>query len=207
MKVVIGYLTLLLVTLTLGYWCLHEPKESKIVDLYYKYREQTDLFHEPIQEKTSKEIFNFGDYEIEPLYNYALKAKVLRKEKYSFDRSAKLSKYDLALGWKEMAKDENIDKIKITQSNRWYRWKVDNFFIPRTTIEHNSANTHIIHANSEVLEQVESFDKGDVVELYGYLVKIKDKNGFQWKSSTKRTDTGDGACEVFFVEYAKVFEQ
>jgi hypothetical protein len=38
------------------------------------------------------------------------------------------------------------------------------------------------------------------VTASGYLVDIRGADGFTWSTSLSRTDTGDGACEVFWVE-------
>jgi hypothetical protein len=43
----------------------------------------------------------------------------------------------------------------------------------------------------------------DLVELEGYLVYVKGDN-FTWNSSLTRNDTGDGACEVLYVEKISV---
>lgn len=206
------FLSLIIIGLSLIYFIFFAANTNKIhyeieKGVYNKYKYEVSLEKEPIQKKTGKDVFTKDDYTFKPLYDYAIKAKVLGKEKYRFGAEAKLSSYDLALGWKAMSRNENIERIKITQSNRWYRWRVDSFFIPKKEITHNSANTHIIHANQDVLSVIESVDEGDIVELYGYLVNVsalKNNRSFYWNSSTKRTDVGGGACEVFYVNYAKI---
>ena len=42
--------------------------------------------------------------------------------------------------------------------------------------------------------------KGQIVKLSGYLVEIKAKDGWSWRSSMTRDDTGQGSCEVIFVQ-------
>ncbi len=157
----------------------------------------------PLQTETNKKTFDHNGFNVEPLYDYKIKALVLSKKKYTTSKNeSKLSRFDLALGWKEMSKKENIDRISISQRHRWYYWNVDSFFISRKQIEHNSSNHHIVHANDQILEALKDIDEEDVVEMSGYLVKITEKNGspWYWKSSTSRKDTGDGACEVFYVD-------
>lgn len=156
---------------------------------------------DPIQSETSKRKFTIGHFNVEPLYDYSVQALVLSKKEYDNGKEGELSKYDLALGWKEMSKMENVKKINITQRKRWYFWTVKELFMPREDIEHNSANHHIIPSNKLVELKLEDVKKHDVVELRGQLVKITDQEDKQWfwKSSTSRTDTGDGACELFYV--------
>jgi len=39
----------------------------------------------------------------------------------------------------------------------------------------------------------------DLVSLEGYLVEIAGPEGYHWRSSLSRDDTGGGACEVMWV--------
>ena len=45
---------------------------------------------------------------------------------------------------------------------------------------------------------------GQVVALEGYLVKVISKDGWRWQSSLTRNDTGNGACEVIWVEEVEI---
>ena len=40
--------------------------------------------------------------------------------------------------------------------------------------------------------------------MTGYLVDARDKKGWRWNSSRTRDDTGDGACELFYVNSIKI---
>jgi hypothetical protein len=46
---------------------------------------------------------------------------------------------------------------------------------------------------------------GDVVRLRGYLVRVTAEDGWSWLSSTSRSDTGDGSCEVMWIEGVEVY--
>ncbi len=41
---------------------------------------------------------------------------------------------------------------------------------------------------------------GDVVTFDGLPVEADKAGGWRWRSSMTRNDTGDGACEVVYVE-------
>ena len=69
----------------------------------------------------------------------------------------------------------------------------------------NSANTHLLPANAQVAAQLQSVQPGDIVRLQGYLVEVTADDGWTWTSSTARTDTGDGSCEVLWVESVEVY--
>jgi hypothetical protein len=43
--------------------------------------------------------------------------------------------------------------------------------------------------------------------MKGYLVEITTTEGWRWKSSLKRDDTGGGSCELFWVEQLEIFDK
>jgi hypothetical protein len=115
-------------------------------------------------------------------------------------RESDLSPLDLTLGWGPMSDDAVLKKITIEQSNRWYHWSVESFPIPQRDIETHSANMHMIPANDEVENQLNNIKRGDTITLDGYLVEVTSSDGWHWRSSLSREDTGGGACEVVFVK-------
>jgi hypothetical protein len=155
----------------------------------------------PIQKKVENaQPFAFKDYTITPLRNFNIEARVLSKEKYSFDKEAELSPLDLTLGWGRMSDESILKMIDITQSGRWYHWQTDRFPIPRREIETHSANMHMIPATKEIEKSLNKIRKGEVVMIEGYLVRVDAKDGYYWVSSLSRSDTGAHACEVVFVK-------
>ncbi len=141
-----------------------------------------------------------GDFMITPLAKFRLKALVLSRENYYFGRESDLSPVDFALGWGRMSDQTVIDQISISQGSRRYRWKTSSRSLPRTMIETNSANMHIIPASEEVENKLDEVYRGSIVTLSGFLVKVTADGGWRWKSSLTRNDVGDGACELVWVE-------
>ncbi len=141
-------------------------------------------------------------YSIEPLARFSIEARVLRAERYQFDRGAELAPVDLALGWGTMSDTAVLEKLEITQSMRFYRWKpVENRLpIPRGDIETQSANMHMVPADHEVERLLKDVRRGHIVKLSGYLIEARAADGFHWRSSLTRDDTGNGACELIWVE-------
>lgn len=152
----------------------------------------------PIQSQASRSDFDFKGYKITPLADIKLKGRVLSYKNYSSDKEANLSPIDLALGWGPMSENKVLDKIDISQRNRWYFWKTDRFPIPRRDIETNSANMHIIPSSEAISNQLTQIKRNQIVSIQGHLVKCT-QGSWNWKSSTTRTDTGSGACEVIYV--------
>ncbi|TCK03145.1 hypothetical protein [Marinobacterium mangrovicola] len=144
--------------------------------------------------------FQHKGYTLEALAGFELEARVLGLESYRLDRESDLAKYDLALGWQRMSDNRVLEKIDITQSGRWYRWKTEQFPIPRREIERSSANMHMVPANDWIEKQIGKLGPGDLVRIRGYLIKAESADGWHWKSSLTREDTGNGACELVYVE-------
>jgi hypothetical protein len=162
---------------------------------------------DPVQEslKVPMGPIAYKDYNLQPLFRYSLQALVLGKKSYMVDGGADLSPVDLALGWGPMSNPAPLKALKISQSGRFYhyRWSDAPPLAPSDIAVH-SANTHIIPANDVVEKTLGKVRKGDVVHLQGYLVNATGENGYYWNSSVVRTDTGKGACELFYVESVKI---
>lgn len=146
-------------------------------------------------------VFRVGDHELRALAEFALTARVLSTERYRTGREARLSQIDLALGWGRMADPKVVERLAISQSGRWYHWRYEGAPpIPHREIERSSANMHLIAATPEVARTLGALRRGDLVSLTGYLVEAKGSDGWRWRSSLTRDDTGNGACELIFVQ-------
>ncbi len=190
-----------------GYY-LQKPKQiaemslDEISEHKISYDSSLSIQKEPIQKKVKQgtSAIKVGDYVITPIAEFQVAARVLSVKHYRTGPEADLSPVDLAVGWGPMANDSVLDAIDIKQRNRFYYWWTDNFPIPRKDIETNSANMHFIPATSEVGVKLEQISKDDKVKFKGYLVKIEKNDGWRWVSSTTRSDTGYGACEVILLD-------
>lgn len=147
------------------------------------------------------------EFTIKALAEYKIKARVLSRNNFSVGKESKLSPVDLALGWGPMSDQEVIDNIKVTQSNRWYHWETESFPIPMKEIKLNSANVHIIPKDDLVKDKLDKIYKGSLVEFKGYLVEVNAADGWHWKSSLRRDDTGSGSCELFWVEEIDILDE
>jgi hypothetical protein len=58
---------------------------------------------------------------------------------------------------------------------------------------------HLIPANDQVREALDRVNSGSTVSLRGFLVEARGEDGWRWRSSMSREDTGDGACELILV--------
>lgn len=145
--------------------------------------------------------FRKEDVSVSLLAEFSIDAMVLSKQRYYFGRAAKLAPFDLALGWGPMSNPEVIKDIKISQGNRWYtyQYKIPPP-IPHREISYHSSNMHLVAATQEVAESIKNVRWGDIIHMEGYLVNLMADDGWHWNSSLSRSDTGDGACELVWVE-------
>lgn len=143
--------------------------------------------------------FEHEDYKVTPLADFTMQAKVLSRESYMLDRESDLSPIDLALGWQQMSDESVLSDIEISQSGRWYRWRVEQFPIPRRAIETQSANMHMVPADDFIASKLDDVVVGQIISLEGQLIKAEAADGWRWQSSLSREDTGASACELIYV--------
>lgn len=140
-------------------------------------------------------------YRITALANFRLTARLLGAERYRFDDGARLSPVDFALGWGRMSDTAVIDALGLSQGGRFYRYQWRGSPpIPTGEIVRSSANMHLIPSTPEIRKVLLSARTGQIVTLAGKLVKAEGENGWRWKSSLTREDSGGGACELVWVE-------
>lgn len=160
---------------------------------------------EPLQINLAEpESLRVGEYQFSLMADFQLEARVLGRRDYRRDSSAELSPIDLALGWGPMARDDILQHVDISQRGRFYYWRVQAYPIPRNEIIRSSANMHMIPASQAVLDELKRTREGSRVRLRGYLVNVDRDDGWRWRTSMVRTDTGSGACEVVLVTLAEV---
>lgn len=156
---------------------------------------------QPLQQTLQKPLHWIrGDYTISALASYQMSARILGKKSYKASETGEIAPFDLALGWAEMSDSGVLEKLKITQSNRWFYVYWRDPPISPDQIMRSSANTHILPANANIAQKLHALEKDQVVSLKGYLVEVSRPDGFYWRSSLTREDTGNGSCEIFWVE-------
>lgn len=176
-----------------GNWLLHRPiaqAPGVLVD------------SEPVQtEPANRTPILHGAYELTPLADYAIEARVLSRQDYTFDGGSALAPTDLAVGWKRMSDNAVIAQLELSQSARYftYRWK-EEAPIPADEIVRSAANMHMIPADAGTERALAQVRIGEIVTMHGQLVQAKRSDGWSWTSSLRRDDSGGGACELMLVD-------
>jgi hypothetical protein len=155
---------------------------------------------------TAAPAFTHLGHTLTPRAQFAFTARVLSGERYKVDDLAKLVPRDLALGWGIMSDSALIEKLKISQSGRFFFWQFESEAlraqIPQ--IVASSANMHVIAANAQIQELIDNVRVGELIAIEGKLVDVARSNGWAIKTSLSREDTGPGACEIVYVESATI---
>lgn len=158
------------------------------------------------------EHYHMGGYDmsVDKMYRYEIEALVVHTKDYlSFDLGDQMSRHDFALAWGKIA--EYNDRVDFHWSQSGRRVFVDVNDPQANSLVGNGSgsgyqlsNNHLIPANDSARLKLWAVRRGDHIRITGYLVNVdghsKDGSTFVWHSSTSRNDTGDGACEVIFVE-------
>ncbi len=146
-------------------------------------------------------------YHLTALARYTLVGRVLSTKRYRYDRGSDLVPVDVALGWRSMSDQTVLDALTISQSNRFYFFKWPHQPPrPLQELAESSANVHVIPQNRAVCSLIGRLRAGEIVRMCGYLVEARGEKGAVWRSSLSRSDSGNGACELFYVEEAVLRE-
>ena len=145
------------------------------------------------------------DFEVVGQARFSAEVRVLARERYRLGALADVSPLDIAVGWGPMSDSAVLADLEVWQSGRFYFWQYEEEPpIPRRDIETHSANWHLVPADSSVWSKLRGLRVGDVVKLDGKLVNLENPDVGSRKTSLTREDTGAGACEIIYVEYATI---
>jgi hypothetical protein len=146
-----------------------------------------------------------GDFQVIAQARFSAEVRVLARERYRLGALADVSPLDVAVGWGPMSDSAVLADLDVWQSGRFYFWQYDDEPpIPRKDIETHSANWHLVPADSDVWRKLRGLRVGDVVKLDGMLVNLESPDVGTRTTSLRRDDTGAGACEIIYVEYATI---
>lgn len=201
-----GWLVLLVVVGAIGWWTSSShgdaPAVAEGASRGCQLPPSVSAGSEPLQTSAPSSLapFRLQAATLTPLAGFSVDARVLRRKDYRGGREAELSPTDLALGWGRMRDEAVLSQLSISQGGRFYRYRWENAPpLPPEEIVRSSANMHMIPADDGVAEALESVREGERVRIDGWLVEAQASDGWKWRSSTTRNDSGGGACEVVYV--------
>ena len=152
--------------------------------------------------------FDGQDYLVEKHHRYEISGEVLSIETYNVAFKSEFFDVDLGLIWGPRMADLK-QRYSFNQGGRWLFWssKEPVSDDERHYITSHISNNHLIPADGRrnLFKAIRWPSTGDKVRISGYLVTIKRPSGeVVASSSTSREDSGDGACEVIWVEEIQI---
>jgi hypothetical protein len=174
-----------------------------------------ELLQDPIQGETSRPPFAFRfrnrDYNVKPLATYELWGLVVSHNDINafsdiyHDRNSVDIK-DLGVIWNKNLRTNDFHRVKFWNGPWTVNWR-----FPFGTVFHseNISNNHIVTPDETFRDRVKRVRVGDQIHLQGLLVSYQaaDQPGFWRRSSLRRDDSGDGACEVVYLDDLEVLQQ
>ena len=178
-------------------------------------RLQAELTAEPRQVKVSRPPIDTRvdgvDYRIQPRYSYDMSALVvsLHDSDSWLDYAHKawndhVNLVDLCVIWGGSAKNGAYRRISFSNDQWWCHWSTRSPEAWEALDQSEVANNHMVTDDPAIARALRKVRIGDQIRVRGYLVNYTTfKNGVPTGtrvSSESRTDTGNGACEVLYVE-------
>jgi hypothetical protein len=161
---------------------------------------------EPIQTAISPiKLAPIKGYQIEAVALYDITSRILRTKRYFSAWGSDLVPIDVAVSWGRMSDQAVLDRLSISQCNRFffYQWQ-GSPPLPPPEMNAHAANMHLITGNADVARAIRNLRGGQVVRMEGYLVNVTKADGRCWRTSLSRTDSGNGACELFYVDSIQI---
>ena len=194
-----------LVLMALAYWHKDElPPPDRIVEPVYEEPRQV-----PVRARPADVNVNGVQYSIQPRYSYELSGLVVETHDSEtwWDYAHKewndyLNVVDLCVVWGSNARGGNYRFASFWHS-QWEcfaRWRSPDGELALGEM----SNNHLITADPALARRLRQVRIGDQVRFRGYLVDYttyKDGSATGTRmTSTERGDSGNGACEVVYIE-------
>lgn len=201
---VISPLAIILLVLLIK-WIMFPMANEKLSDLI-------DVYQDPVQKETQAEPFIIErkgyQFTVKPLAEFDISALVVSKKKYFSGIDADIVPLDLGVCWGDVAKPEYLKSLQFQQYMRFLIYRIKGALpFGYDYIGTHAGNIHIVPGNNRIKKVALSLGKKDKIRMQGYLISIRSNNYkylYTRNSSLTREDTGDGACEVMWVNRIRV---
>ncbi len=196
-------IAVVLLAILLGNYLINRPTgvpSSEIIDVMQD-PIQTDLTLNEAQPFTIDD--GTTVWMLTPKAHYSIAGRVLHTKHYTFldqDLVGKLAPADIGLGWGQLS-DPAVDKsVDWYETGRFIQPVFDHLPVDETYFYTHFSHTHLIPADKNIKKALFALSKNQDVLLEGLLVYVDGPNGEKWHSSLTRTDMGNGACEIMYVQ-------
>jgi hypothetical protein len=175
-----------------------------------------DAGQDPAQSQTSPFRVNLavdsGMASLSSESSYSINAKVESTHTYDDSISAVVP-MDLLLAWGDMTDPDVDGRLTWKQDDRQGTVSGmlgggDGADVTSGYVIGHVSNNHLIPANAHIRAALATIKPGDMVKIDGRLVDVKlrtdDNRVLTVQTSKSRSDQGDGACEIIYVERIKI---
>ena len=160
---------------------------------------------EPVQtDLKEKKQWKKNGYLIQALAKFDMTARVIIADRYRTDREADVSPMDLTVAWGPASDTAVLQQFDFYKLHRYYRYEWDDPGAPSSVVKSHTANMHMIGKDSYTDSKLTHVEAEDIITIDGYLVEVSATDGWRWRSSLTRNDSGNGACELVLVESIKI---
>ena len=161
---------------------------------------------DPLQTPTKRPTFtaeiNDQKHTVRPLYEYHIAGMVVScgySESLAEYRKDELNIMDAGLIWGSNLDPTIYKKIKFHTNGVWLMAKTKDRAVWEKLDQQKLSNNHLICSDPQLIKQIKALRRGTVISIKGCLASYSGRN-----SSVSRTDTGDHACEVIWVDQFNV---
>lgn len=179
---------------------------------------RSELDNPPEQSEVSERAFKLAwkgeDYVVYPVADYSVTGLVVTRNDIGaftdiYHTSNSVDVVDVCLIWGGNAREEVYRNVEFWSEpfSCWVRPKTQEAASEFANDE--LSNTHLLAENESIARRLSSIRLGDQIRLHGKLVNYHPA-GFSEalrKSSTRRDDQGNGACEVMYVQGVEILER
>ena len=175
---------------------------------------QPVVLNEPVQLDTEREPFDF-EYKnqrflVEPVAEYELWGLVVSHNNIMavsdlVHDASSIDTKDLCVVWGQNITEGDYQKAEYRSGQFvcYVRWRHGEKFFGDAL-----SNNHLIMDNQALRDVLAQVRVGDQIHLKGMLANYRRDDTKYWRrSSTTRTDTGDGACETIFYEDIEILQR
>ncbi len=153
------------------------------------------------------------EYTVQPVFTYDLSGVVVSKHDadtwWDWIHKAwrdELNVTDLCVIWGANARSANYRELEYWSSQFECNVRTGSTEVWRAFDMTALSNNHLLTDDPTIARTLKSMRVGDQVHFRGYLAQYSHEHGFHFVrgTSTKRTDTGNGACETVYATDAEI---
>jgi hypothetical protein len=176
------------------------------------------LLAEPLQTATSEPPHEVAvadkKYLIEPLFDYEIRGLVVAthdsRNWLDISHSAwgdRINTKDICVLWGKNLTNGHLREMEFSHGDWTCYYSTHSQEAWQSFDQTKISNNHIIPASAYVAHLVDTIEVGDEISLKGQLVNYSINGGPHRHSSTVRTDTGNGACEILYAQNVSILRR